>query len=373
MNLGLLTYFRADVAGQYYQALATLNALLLGFAPAAQLVNIRHEKRAWRPSLRPEKFLPSIVQHGKYAIARKRELTPYVKQPLLQDNSRRSVLNYLRSRQDDVLVVGADTCLKVDHYFREELPYFWLDEELEAKKVMLSASAEFTHISDLSQEQRKKAERVLGGFRYLGVRDDMTADLFQAISPGLKIRLMPDPTFSLDVKSTGLPCLERLKTRKRKKLCGVNLADTSFTRELVEKLGAEYHIVSINCPKFPGGSRIMTGPNDWLHMFGSFDLVVTGSFHETVFSLKNNIPVVGLDSNVGRLHKTTKSSKIYSLLSTAKFLDQYVSPHRGHTLADALSAVAVAKDRGREAMASFAGLMRSDYLAAMQEARTVCA
>jgi len=53
---------------------------------------------------------------------------------------------------------------------------------------------------------------------------------------------------------------------------------------------------------------------DFPSVFRYFDLVITGSFHESIFSLRNGIPAVGIDYFPHRVDPESGKSKINSLM-----------------------------------------------------------
>jgi hypothetical protein len=346
MKIGLLTYFRIDVAGQYFQALATIDNLKRVFPGSeVELVNIVHEKkRGFRPSKNPRYFVPSILRHLAYKSARDRVFTPILSGPLLLDNSYTSVEKHLAELDHDVFVVGADTCLKVDHHYKSSVPFFWLSPKLRRKKLMLSGSAEYTDFSDLDATQKDMIKASVDGFSFLGVRDRMTSKLVRDVAGagGPPLLEMPDPTIPWQITTNGLKSLEKLKRTTGKKLCGVNLAQTAFCAELLRKLSGEFHFVSINTPTWPGGSRLASGPVEWLDMFGSLDLMLTSSFHETIFSLKTGVPVVAFDSSATRFHRVTGLSKARCLLEAMDMTRFHVNPFIDGSVPTALDKIGAA-------------------------------
>ena len=63
-------------------------------------------------------------------------------------------------------------------------------------------------------------------------------------------------------------------------------------------------------------------------MYKYFDLVITSSFHSTIFSLKNNIPFVTVDTKAAY---NSCESKTFSLLEEFNLLERHLDLVNGST------------------------------------------
>lgn len=317
MRIGLLTYYRSDVPGQFFQALATLNILEKRYPGAhIEIVAIQHEKRGWRPSRRPNRFLPGIKRHLEFIQARRKWFSPKVKGPLAKEIPSSDLFSRLRGSPYDLLVVGSDTTLKIDHHYKETLPAYWLPPDIPGIKIMLSSSAEYTAVGDLSSHQRELLKASAGGFQFLGVRDKMTESLIRELAPDVASRLtkMPDPTFTFPISPRPSRTLERLRAKHQKKICLLNASETLFTRDLVLRLSRDFTIVANFCDEFDSVARLAPGPFEWIDLIAAADLVLTGSFHESIFAMKFGTPVVAMDSGNNRVNHQTGLSKTFCLM-----------------------------------------------------------
>lgn len=375
-SIGLLTYFRLDNAGQYMQALATLRNLDVLFPGSkVEIVNAIHEKgKRWRVSRKPSKFLSSILKHFKYERERNQNFKGRLSTDTPIPRNREAVFNHLKERNYDLLVVGSDTCLKVDHHYKHDLPIYWLDSRLTCRKIMLSSSAEFNTIGDFTEQQISDGQKVLEKFDFLGVRDQMTSDLLRTVSPASsdKVRLMPDPTIGATFNSKGVPFLQKLKTMSKKKLCGINLQKDPFTMAIVQHLSLQYHVVSINGFRSEHCDLFVPGPRDWLNMYKDLDLMVTSSFHEAVFSLKNGIPVFAIDSPQNRINPVTGLSKTSCLFESIGMTGCYINPFKG---ADPAHVARVIHEYEQsycmDSIKATISEMEVDYHNALQEAKAI--
>jgi Polysaccharide pyruvyl transferase len=157
----------------------------------------------------------------------------------------------------------------------------------------------------------------------------MTADFLRELAPECvgTICLMPDPTMSFPVDlDAEVANLKKLKRQVEKKLCMVNLIDTPLYRELVNLLSKDYVVVEVG-PRIKGSSTYyVPGPGEWCAMFNHFDLVVTASFHESIFSLKHQTPVIVIDCESSRYAADSGNSKNKSLMLSLDLEMCHINP-----------------------------------------------
>ncbi|MBM9520471.1 polysaccharide pyruvyl transferase family protein [Desulforhopalus vacuolatus] len=329
MKVGLLTFFQDDCAGQYYQALATFNTLREAFPEGhVEIVNLHHSRR-WRPwvggGLR--RFALSIVKHFKYHQARAKNFV--ISSPELIPETEGVVNHYLAAHGYDLLVVGSDVCLKIQKDKEGRLPNYWLSSDIGIPHLMLSSSSEFTTCKSISEAQRIAAKKSFQQYSFAGVRDTMTVNFLSELAPDCvqKICLMPDPTMSLSVdRDAEVAKLKNLKKKVGKEFCMVNLVDTPLCRELVHLLSKDCYVVEVG-PRVQGSSTcFVPGPDEWNDMFNHFDLVVTTSFHESIFSLKHQTPVVAIDCNSSRFVSVSGNSKTKYLMHSLGLERCHINP-----------------------------------------------
>ena len=80
------------------------------------------------------------------------------------------------------------------------------------------------------------------------------------------------------------------------------------------------------------------GPFEWSGIYSCFDLHVTTSFHESIFCLKQGVPVFTLEGSPERYDHHTWTSKAYFLHEEYDLLEQhYFNPYRNGTTAESVS------------------------------------
>lgn len=331
MKIGLLTYYWTDNPGQFFQALATQQALQRKFPSAhVEIVNFRHWNTPWRPSMRWKKFVPSILKHQAYEKARRRfNLSP----GLLVSKDRREVLEYVARQGYDALVVGSDVVLKLlPKVTGEQLPAYWLGRELTMKKFMLASSADTTRAEDLTEAQRKAMRECLDGFSLLAVRDRMTWNLLTDLGVDEndpRLMRVSDPTFTYPVSSLQTHRPHALNKDDGKPVCGIHLPRNKFTEELVSLLKVRYRIVAIGGMPWPGLPWWGGGPDEWVNLFSHLDLVITVSFHESIFAVKHAVPVLAVDAEEYRIDLKSGLSKTFCLMQEIGLEERHISPHNG--------------------------------------------
>lgn len=326
MKIGLLTFAWDNNAGQFWQAVSTYRNLCLKFPKAdVEIVRVRHiwnpregkmPRRVLLEPLRARRYIRGMkaYNHGRDTLMRFSHASC-----LTHDYDEAS--KFLHNQSYDLLITGADVCLKPlpENLVIGGIPLHWMSPSIGGEKVMFASSADVTIASDLSVSQRDRVRHSIQGLNFIGVRDQMTYDLVRAIEPEVKnLHLVPDPTFTLENNDdwrhqakSEIPL-----TPKGKKLALLHLPDTQETARAIEVLKSKgFHVVSI-LGKLPGvawaGSLT---PQAWAGMSNIVDLVVTVSFHESVFALKQGNAVLAVDAAPNRFHPSNGASKTKCLMS----------------------------------------------------------
>lgn len=325
MKIGLLTYFWDNNAGQYWQAITTFRRLKEAFPSAdVEIVNVRHGVSAHegrmprRVLMKPWRFsryksATDAYNHGRIANLKISGLS-------LDTRDYNEASQFINSLGYDLLVTGADVCLKpmTESNVEGAVPMYWLSPAIRAKKVMLSSSADVTHISDLSAPMRETMERSIQSYSYIGVRDSMTHKLVAQLgAEESKLCRMADPAFSLSPTENWQLAAVKLfpKRRKGRKLAALHLPNTcevEIVTQTLDKLGYDLVSITSELPGTKWGGSLT--PEGWAGMSNQVDLVVTVSFHESIFAIKQGNPVLVIDAKRNRFHSETGMSKTRCLM-----------------------------------------------------------
>jgi len=316
VKIGILTYFWDENHGTILQAHFLWKALSDFFPNAhVELINYRHARN-----------IQIVKNYFKYKDVfydfKKKVVTDKFKKNNLE-LSRKSLISkdykkaiqFIDTGQYDVVVVGSDTVWQLTS--NKRLPRFpnayWLPGAIKSKKIAFAVSSNITRYEDISEEHRIIMRKALNDFSFIGVRDTMTLDLANSlgIEEGSKLFRVFDPTFLVDPPDTNIKELLVNKGVKfDKPILGINYPPAApFCSRIVEmykSLG--YQIVTfISRLNSADHKLVCLTPFEWASAYQYFDFVITDRFHGTIFSLKNQVPVLAIDWHPFRYDKSGNS------------------------------------------------------------------
>ncbi|HKL42450.1 MAG TPA: polysaccharide pyruvyl transferase family protein [Clostridia bacterium] len=330
MKIGILTYFWAENPGTFLQAFSTYKAVKKTFPnDNVEMINVKLRKERFVVAksylLSPKTFIKAYCRFHNYRKSiKKMNLSTggYV------GKDSKKALDYIKEQNYDVIFVGSDTIFKIYDWNieNEDLPVYYLNE-INAKKVVLSGSCGSTSINEFPIKMKKMAQRCLNDFSKLGVRDNNTLELFSELKFNKnKLEIIPDPTFSykIDLEKARKALLKE-KYDFRKKTVIINLpGNFEYLDKTIEYFkNRNWNIITFNYTKY-ADYCLFVNPEEWAGIPYYVDLVVTDRFHGSVFSIRNNTPVVGIDMDPDRV-SLNNSSKIKNLFSEYGIQESYVN------------------------------------------------
>lgn len=204
----------------------------------------------------------------------------------------------------DLIVVGSDTIL-INLKKEGRYGLMWL-LGVHTDKILFAASAAPARFS-LTGEDVALLRENFSSFRLIGVRDTITLSLFRdKIGLGEKAFRMPDPTYLIPSSAFRLPWIARRRLdavrKDGKKVALVNFGDGFAGKKAVtEHLRREgYRTVATIYNPWADINLMTFSPFQWAALFPFLDLTVTERFHDSVFTLRNNKPLVAVDWTPGR-------------------------------------------------------------------------
>ena len=338
MRIGLITLYSDDNPGEFFQALASAQALRAAFPEAQiELPDIQHWHHKITGAsrrdaiLNPARNRVRIARHTAYEQARAM-LLPIVGPPVVTPDPSEACREIAR-RHYDLLVVGSDATLYLwgTQKVKDNLPpLHYLADVPDVPRACLSSCSHTVRFDQLSDVQRQIMTRAIKKFRFLAVRDELTKELMETLGPaeGVSVRVSPDPTLSYEIDlEPGKAACEAAGIRKRKPVCGLNLpAKSPLAAELVGLLRRQFDVVQIST-NHRGCKDLLLGPMEWCGAFSNFDLHVTTGFHDTIFCLKQGTPVFTLEGDPSRFDSKTGRSKCYSVHEMVGTLDHcHINP-----------------------------------------------
>lgn len=218
----------------------------------------------------------------------------------------------------DLIVVGSDTIL-VDLKKNDNYGLMWL-LGVKTNKLLFAASASPANYS-LSEDEATMLRQHFSTYKLLGVRDSVTYKLLrEKIGMSDVVFRMFDPTYLIPSSEFNMPMLTKMKLdriRKKQKVVVVNFGDGfKYKRTITEHLKSKgYYTVSTLYNPWADANLMTFSPFEWAAMYEYVDLTVTERFHDSVFTLRNNKPVVTIDWSPSRF-ASDGSSKCQNLLNS---------------------------------------------------------
>ncbi len=217
----------------------------------------------------------------------------------------------------DLIVVGSDTILeKALSDDRKRIGLNWCPFDIrKTKRAFFAASASPASYSNDTDVLNKLVECVKG-FSFIGLRDNLTINLFRE-KLGIdsqKLIKQPDPTYLLDVEKFELGAHYKSKIAYRKLALYNFSPDFPFGKELARMLRLKgYYVVSTSYCPLADLSIDTIDAMEWAGVFKLVDVVVTERFHDSVFALRNCKPVIAIDWDERRYNEHG-DSKTYRIL-----------------------------------------------------------
>lgn len=178
----------------------------------------------------------------------------------------------------DLVILGSDEVFKINHQFFNEVNY-GVGINHTPKMTYAPCSGETNVQAGLSENIRKSLEEMVA----LSARDKYTAQLLKNNS-GRNVKIVLDPTFLYDFSGIA----ERLPEDNYILIYAFSELDEY--QERIREYADEYHlsIVSIGRQRrWADQSYALASVPQWIGAFERTSLVITDSFHGTIFAIKN--------------------------------------------------------------------------------------
>lgn len=296
MKIGLLTYYGDLNCGTNLQAYASLKAIREHYPHAhTEIIPFHGFRNRIRPYL-SDATITSLLKDWRriksYKKFRQEELG------VVNDNTITDIeqaLQFIKNQQYDLIFIGADTLLELDRLPQEsqDITAYWLSPDIPSHKILLAASCKNVEYNKLHPTQKEKLGKAIASFDAMGVRDITTYDLLTHYVDESRIRLIPDPTFALDIDYT--PIEQYLKAHNiaipTKSICFHTYRTDGWAKACAEQLKQKgYTIVSLRPARWADIVLNGLSPLEQLGVYRYFSLIITHRFHDSIFALKNGTP-----------------------------------------------------------------------------------
>lgn len=220
-------------------------------------------------------------------------------------------------RQYDLIVIGSDTILEEAYGKEGRIGLNWMP--FDVKKIYFAASA-----SPANFVPKDDLRKVAAKADFIGLRDNLTIDFF-INKLGIdeeRIVKQPDPSYFLDINQFQLSSSQQSRLKKGRKYVLYNfMSNFPLRKELADALrGIGYTVVSTAYNPYADISLETIDAYEWAGVFRLMDVIVTERFHDSVFGLRNECPVVAIDWDPARFSKGGDSK-------TLRILEDYGHEH----------------------------------------------
>jgi len=338
MKIGLLTYYRSNVFGGFWQCLSHLQALAIqpqvtrvSLIPVLHTTNIQ-KLRSIQKS--PQFILSSLRRYLEYQLQRRKRLGKFVLSGSIGLHDNKFLRGYVEENNIDLLITGADTCLDltVADIQRQRLPIYWPDPLGSVNHALFSASCGDLSVSGLSDKIDNNLIKSIRKSLYLGFRDNSTQALFSRLNTTrIPSSFTPDPAFwgfQREVRSRQVG-LKSLKSYSD--ICLVTLAKNALEPSFLKFFEQKYRIINLNTLSLKGFPVIFPGPISQLALISYSGFLITSSFHETIAAASLGIPFIAIErpSTQGRPFGMSKLSDLCCRLDC---VGQYIDPFKSSPL-----------------------------------------
>lgn len=320
MKIGILTYYGDLNCGTNLQAFSTLKAVKSIYPNDCVEIIPFH---GFKPDIHPY-FSNCTIKSLLNDWTRIRKYQQFKKQQLEVKSDRIiqspvQALAYIKSRHYDIIFIGADTLLELNRLPQQYdgLSAYWLSPEIKAKKILLAASAKNVEYDKLSPKQKADMATTLRDFSAFGVRDEMTRQLISHFVPDDKIEQIPDPTFYLDIDYKPIQSyLQKKRFHIPQKCVCIHCYRTDrWAGTVASQLKTQGYTIASFRP-MPWADIVLNdlSPLEQAGIFRYFHFIITHRFHESIFALKNKIPVLLYVSEETSLKTSNGDSKYSDLM-----------------------------------------------------------
>lgn len=214
--------------------------------------------------------------------------------------------------------------------------------------AMMSVSSQNSKYPIFTKSVLKRIAKQIDTMTYISVRDAWTKDMMLAAQPSRSIEVTPDPVFALNYNLGDLIPSEndiRRKFELPEKYVLIGLRSQVYTYEELDKMnellmseGKEcvaFNIDGVYAYKHPFKYEIKLPltPLDWFGLIKYASAYIGSNMHPIVSSLTNGVPCFSIDNwgivDFWGKKKTSKSSKVYDVLSQYGLTDYWCSIENG--------------------------------------------
>ena len=300
-KIGILTFHNAHNYGAVLQAYA-LKTKLGRMGYDAKILNYRNQYIArlyrkvihidfWKRDILPSRWGKVLREAGENLYGLKEwqsqwaVFEQFIKDRLLDGKEQILSLDDLAKEQCNVYILGSDQiwARELTHGFD---PVYFGQFAPMSKKISYAASVPNGSIPEAEQEYFKNA---LASLAHISVREEKLALAVEKLT-GKEVTTVVDPTLLLE-KADYEDLLYKDRIVKEKYIFAYYVVENEMLSKCAQRAAKEYgyRLIELHykkTPKIKGENMIFdAGPSEFLTYIRDAELVLTNSFHGTVFSV----------------------------------------------------------------------------------------
>jgi polysaccharide pyruvyl transferase WcaK-like protein len=340
MKIGILTYHHVINDGAVLQTLGHVYTLRELFPEATiEVIDYRHatierieRREAFKALIKLKKGAISKIK--KYYNFKRfvNDLLPLSKEHCQTDDTAKAVA-FINRQHYDYVIVGSDEVWKIlDRKYARQFPnIYWLPETLTAKRIASAASANGSNPKLLEKKEiQGKVKTIVDGFEAIAVRDQYTFDFIHRLGVSTPLYQVPDPTFGVDWKADGVKeKLQKVGVDFSRKRFALNLSSNNpeFAKasQKIQLYAIQNNIQLVGLGQYNKYCELNLSDDlnslEWAVSYQYFDFCITDRFHSTIFSIKNKIPFLVIESE--KKYPTEHKGKIVDLLSKINLIQNH--------------------------------------------------
>lgn len=193
---------------------------------------------------------------------------------------------YATPPEYDLYISGSDQLWNPGQPYCLE-PYFLTFAPVDCMKISYATSI---GITNLTEREKNKFKTWLSSYTAISVREKQAKSLLESFIGRTDICQVPDPTFLLSLEHWNNIAIKPLNKEKYLLLFTLNWSQQllEYSLRLCEECGLSLVVLAQKQPKYSGQKYIPVtdaGPKEFIGYIANADMVITDSFHGTVFSI----------------------------------------------------------------------------------------
>lgn len=333
IKTGLLTFHSAHHYGAQLQAYALMRAIKNIGAECEIIDYVRPDttegKRLFKPGLSVRSLLSNAHTLLHYSSLKKRHerFEGFIKDEMVLSPGSYGTYDELAKDRPvyDAYVCGSDQIWN-PLIFKEHTydPAFFADFAESGRRIAYAPSF---GITEIPEDKRAALKAYLERFEALSVREQQGEKIIRDVAGRDSLTVL-DPTLLLTGEEWS--SLSKAPDQKGPFILSYFISDPGIYSEYIKQLSEKYKlpVVSLCGARrvVPQTSRVVldAGPREFLGLFRAASLVVTNSFHGTVFSVTFKKEFYSFASAVNS--ESAVNSRLYNILGKLGLLQRLITP-----------------------------------------------